>query len=98
MTTQTNKLRAVSEPVFLTTHSLAIRVWHWTFVIFIFAAITTVALATFVFNTGRNIPLVQQQLQQKGITVDAQSARAVSHAFNDKCWELHTYIGYGLAF
>lgn len=78
-------------------HSLAIRIWHWIFFILIFSTITTVALATFVFNTGKNIPLVQQQLQGRGVTVDTQTARAVSHAFNDICWALHTWIGYGIA-
>lgn len=77
-------------------HGLAIRIWHWIFFVLIFSTITTVGLATFVFNTGKNIPLVQQQLQGKGVTVDTQTARAVSHAFNDKCWELHTWIGYAI--
>jgi len=59
--------------------------------------IITVAFATYVFNTGQNIPLVQEQLQQKGVTVDKPQARAVSHAFNDRLWELHTWIGYFIA-
>jgi cytochrome b561 len=96
MIIETNNLTAVKGPTFLEPHSLGIRIWHWTLVVFIFSAITTVALATFVFNTGRNIPLVQQELQGKGITADVPAARAVSHAFNDKLWELHTWIGYGI--
>jgi Ni,Fe-hydrogenase I cytochrome b subunit len=84
-------------PSSLEAHSSSIRIWHWLFFIFIFCSITTVALATFVFNTGKNIPMVQEQLQGKGVTADAAAARAVSHAFNDKLWELHTWIGIGLA-
>ncbi|HEV2481316.1 MAG TPA: cytochrome b/b6 domain-containing protein [Puia sp.] len=98
MITETYKLKTVAGgPTFLEPHSLAIRIWHWALVVFIFGAVTTVGLATFVFNTGQNIPLVQHQLQGKGVTVDAPTARAVSHAFNDKVWFLHKWIGYGIA-
>jgi len=97
MITETNKVRTVSSPTFLASHSLGIRIWHWALFVFIFGAFTTVALATFVFDTGDNIPMVQQQLQKKGLTVNAPAARGVSHAFNDKLWGLHTWIGYGIA-
>lgn len=99
MITETYKLKTVTGgPTFVEPHSLAIRIWHWALVVFIFGAVTTVVLATFVFNTGQNIPLVQQQLQGKGVTVDAPTARAVSHAFNDRVWFLHKWIGFGIVF
>ncbi|HXB93328.1 MAG TPA: cytochrome b/b6 domain-containing protein, partial [Puia sp.] len=85
-------------PDFNEPHSLAIRIWHWLLFLLIACTITTVAMATFVFRTGPNIPLVRQQLQQKGLSVDESAARAVSHAFNDKLWTLHTWLGYGIAF
>ena len=84
-------------PSFIERHSLAIRVWHWIFSSLIMATIIIVVLATFVFNSGQNVPLVQEQLQQKGVSADAKAAWAVSHAFNDKLWGLHTWIGYGIA-
>jgi Ni/Fe-hydrogenase 1 B-type cytochrome subunit len=96
MITEIYKETTVKGPTFLEPHSLAIRIWHWALVVFIFGAVTTVVLATFVFNTGQNIPMVQQQLQGKGIAVDASAARAVSHAFNDRVWFLHKWIGYGI--
>lgn len=88
----------MSSPTFNKTHSLSIRLWHWLFFLLILGAITTVTLSKFLFNTGQNISLVQNELIQKGITIDNNTARSVSHAFNDKLWHLHTWIGYGIAF
>lgn len=42
MITETCKLEAVKGPTFLEPHSLAIRIWHWALVVFIFGAVTTV--------------------------------------------------------
>lgn len=81
---------------FLEPHSRAIRVWHWTFVLFVTSTIFIVLLASTVFRTRNTIPLVEQQLQQKGTTVSEDQARAVAHEFNDQLWDLHRLIGYGL--
>src|SRR5579863_7392626 len=81
---------------FLESHSRAIRIWHWTFVLLITATIATVLLASTVFRTRNTISLVQQQLQQKGVTVSEDQARAVSHEFNDQLWDIHRLIGFGL--
>lgn len=82
---------------FLQTHSRAIRLWHWIFVLFISATIAIVLLASTVFRTGNNISLVQEQLQQKAVTVNSDQARSVAHEFNDKLWNLHKLIGYVLS-
>lgn len=81
---------------FLEPHSRAIRVWHWTFVLFVTATIAIVLLASTVFRTGNTVTIVQQQLKQKGVTVTPDQARAVSHEFNDQLWNIHRWIGYGL--
>jgi Ni/Fe-hydrogenase 1 B-type cytochrome subunit len=81
---------------FLQPHSRAIRIWHWTFFIFISATLLVVLLASTVFRTGENISLVQEQLQQKGVVVSPDQARAVAHEFNDKLWDLHRLIGFVL--
>jgi len=57
----------------------------------------TVLLASTTFRTGNNTEMVRQQLQQKQLVADKDQSRAVAHAFNDKLWELHTYIGYFIA-
>ena len=81
---------------FLEPHSRAIRVWHWTFVLFVTATIAIVLLASTVFRTRNTVPLVQQQLHEKGITVTPDQARAVAHEFNDQLWDIHRLLGYGL--
>jgi cytochrome b len=91
------KLNTASAPGFHDPNSLPIRIWHWLLFLLITASITTVGLASFGFRTATNIPLVQRQLQQKGVSVDENTARAVSHAFNDKLWTWHTWLGYGIA-
>ncbi|HXB92012.1 MAG TPA: cytochrome b/b6 domain-containing protein [Puia sp.] len=75
-------------------HSLAIRVWHWTFFAVVTATLVTVLLASTMFKTRNTIGLVQDQLQKKGVTVSTSQAQAVSHEFNDQLWNLHRIIGY----
>ncbi|HTR28342.1 MAG TPA: cytochrome b/b6 domain-containing protein [Puia sp.] len=81
---------------FLEPHSRAIRIWHWTFVIFVSATIAVVLLASTIFRTRNTISLVQQQLSQNGLNVSDDQARAVAHSFNDQLWDIHRVIGYGL--
>ena len=83
---------------FLEPHSRAIRIWHWTFVLFVSATLAIVLLASTIFRTRNTIPLVEQQLLQNGINVSTDQARAVAHEFNDKLWDVHRFIGYGLCF
>jgi len=42
--------------------------------------------------------MVQEQLQKKGVTVTDDQAFAVSHEYEDKMWDIHKLVGYGLAF
>jgi len=78
-------------------HSLAIRLWHWTFFVVLTASLTTVLFGSTLFRTRDNIAGVQQELQEKGVTVTKDQARSVAHAYSDKLWDLHTWLGYGLA-
>jgi len=79
-------------------HSLAIRIWHWATGLTIIFTIVLVLMGTFMFKTRDNIPMVQEQLESKGVTVTKDQARAVTHEYSDKIWMLHKYVGYGLAF
>ncbi len=77
-------------------HSRAIRLWHWTFFLFLLASLVTVLFGSTLFRTRDNIALVQEQLQEKGATVSKDQARAVAHEYSDKLWDLHKWIGFFL--
>jgi cytochrome b561 len=49
-------------------------------------------------NPRDNIDLVQNQLKGKGVTVSEEQAFAVSHEYEDKMWDVHKLLGFGLAF
>jgi Ni/Fe-hydrogenase 1 B-type cytochrome subunit len=88
-----------SEPLpvaFREPHCLAIRIWHWTFFVVLTASLTTVLFGSTLFRTRDNIAGVQQELQEKGVTVSKDQARTVAHAYSDKLWDLHKYIGFTL--
>lgn len=86
------------ESLFHTTYTLAIRIWHWLTFLTISASIVMVLLASTMFTMRGNIPVVQEQVQQKGGTISPDQARAVAHEYSDKLWMTHKYIGYGLCF
>lgn len=83
---------------FQQTHSLSLRIWHWLTFLFITASIVTVIVNSTVLSPRDNVKLVQEQLQRKGITVNEEQAFAVSHEYEDKMWDVHKFIGFGLAF
>ncbi len=87
-----------SSSLFNEKHSLAIRIWHWTFFAVITSSLITVLFASTLFKTRPNIPMIQAQIEEKGGTVTPEQAKAVAHEYNDKLWEVHTWLGYGLCF
>src|SRR5580658_6876984 len=89
--------KAPTAPTFNEPHSLAIRIWHWTFFLVLTASLSTVLFGSTLFKTKSNIATVQTLLQEKGASVSKDQARAVAHAYSDKLWDLHTLIGYVLA-
>lgn len=84
------------ESLFKTRYTAAIRIWHWLTALFMIATITMVLLAEVLFDTRDNVAMVQEQAAGKGGALNEVQARAVAHEFNDKLWEVHTWIGYGL--
>jgi Ni/Fe-hydrogenase 1 B-type cytochrome subunit len=84
--------------LFLQKHSLQLRIWHWLTFLFISATMITVLFASTLLNQRDNIALVQEQLQKNGLTATRDQAFAVSHEYEDKVWNIHKWIGFGITF
>ena len=84
--------------IFNQSHSAALRIWHWLTFLFIMGSIITVLFNSTLLSPRDNVKLVQEQLSKKGVTVTDDQAFAVSHEYEDKMWDVHKLIGYGLAF
>jgi len=84
--------------LFLQKHSVAIRTWHWLAFLFIAASMVTVLFASSLLDPRDNMGMVQEQLQKNGITVTQDQAFSVSHEYEDKVWEVHKWIGFGIVF
>lgn len=80
-----------------TSYCLSIRIWHWLTFITITASIVMVLLASTLFTMKGNSPMVQEQVKLKGGSVSDDQAKAVAHEYNDKLWNVHKFIGYGLS-
>ena len=86
------------QSLFSEQHSFAIRIWHWCTFLFISVSLITVLLASTIFTVKENVPLVQEELQKKGIIISPEQAKGVAHEYNDKLWMVHKYTGYVLCF
>jgi Ni/Fe-hydrogenase 1 B-type cytochrome subunit len=87
----------IRSSLFIQKHSVAIRIWHWsTFIVMSFSMITVLFASTLLDPKG-NIGEVQSQLKEKGAIVTEDQAWAVTHAFEDKMWDLHKFLGYALS-
>jgi Ni/Fe-hydrogenase 1 B-type cytochrome subunit len=94
----TNQLKSeAGSSYFIQEHSIMIRIWHWLTFVIISAIIITVLLNSTLFNQRKNIPVVQDQLKAKGLTVSEDQAFAVTREYEDKLWGVHKLFGYGLA-
>jgi len=89
---------STTQSPFIQSHSAALRIWHWLTFLFITGSIVTVLLNSTLLSPRENVKMVQEQLEKKGITVSEDQAFAVSHEYEEKMWEIHKLIGYGLAF
>lgn len=78
-------------------HSASLRLWHWLTFLFISGSIITVLLNSTLLSPRDNVKLVQEQLQKKGVNVTEEQAFAVSHEYEEKVWDVHKLLGYGLA-
>lgn len=83
--------------IFIQQHSAQLRIWHWLTFLFLTGSIVTVLLNSTLLSQSDNVKLVQEQLEKKGLSATDEQAFAVSHEYEEKMWEVHKLIGYGLA-
>ena len=95
---QKNAPSVTGSSPFLQKHSVLLRIWHWLTFLTITAIITTVLIASTALEPRANVKLVQERLAKKGVTVTDDQAFSVSHSFDDKMWDVHKLLGFGLAF
>lgn len=95
---QENISQGIESSLFIQKHSALIRIWHWVTFLVLSASMITVLINSTMLNPGDNIGLVQNQLKEKGVTVSEEQAFAVSHEYEDKMWNVHKLLGFGLAF
>jgi Ni/Fe-hydrogenase 1 B-type cytochrome subunit len=84
--------------VFLQKNSLLIRIWHWLTFLTLSASMITVLIAATALHPRGNIKMVEERLASKGVTITDEQAFTVAHSFDDKMWDVHKLLGYGLAF
>ena len=95
---QKNIPQGIESSPFIQKHSSILRIWHWTTFLILSASMITVLINSTMLNPRDNIELVQNQLKEKGVTVSEEQAFAVSHEYEDKMWDVHKLLGFGLAF
>jgi len=83
---------------FLQKHSGLVRLWHWLTFLTLTASIVTVLIASTALHPRGNIKLVQERLAKKGVTITDEQAFSVAHSFDDKMWDFHKLLGFGLTF
>ncbi|MCX6237448.1 MAG: cytochrome b/b6 domain-containing protein [Bacteroidia bacterium] len=93
-----NISQVIESSPFIQKHSALLRIWHWVTFLILSGSMITVLIISTMLNPRANIALVQNQLKGKGVAVSEEQAFAVSHEYEDKMWEVHKLLGFGLAF
>lgn len=78
-------------------NSAAIRLWHWASAAAISGSLITVWINNYITDSHKTGKLFKDEFQKSGVTVTDDQAKQVAHALSDTVWDVHTYIGYGLA-
>lgn len=91
------KREDIEDPHQIKKNSATIRLWHWLNAIVITGSLLTVLLNSTLLKTRKNAVFLKSSLKEAGAVVTDQQARSAAHALSDKVWEIHTYLGYGLA-
>ncbi|MGY3051836.1 Ni/Fe-hydrogenase 1 B-type cytochrome subunit [Pedobacter sp. UYEF25] len=77
-------------------YDLKIRVWHWLTALVVTGSLLTVLINSTLLDRSQT-PAVQKELQNAGVQLSAEQARAATHGLEDQVWGIHIYFGYALA-
>jgi Ni/Fe-hydrogenase 1 B-type cytochrome subunit len=78
-------------------HSVPLRLWHWISSFTIIALLITVLIASTLLKPRNNIKHIQDKLEEKGLVVNTDQAKAVAKTLSKEIWIWHKYLGIGLA-
>lgn len=77
--------------------SFSLRLWHWLNALVITGSLLTVLLNSTILKSQTTAPFIKNTLKESGAVVTDDQAKSVAHDLSDKVWEVHTWLGYGLA-
>jgi Ni/Fe-hydrogenase 1 B-type cytochrome subunit len=83
--------------LFRSRHSVSLRLWHWLSSLAIIALLSTVLLASTILKPMNNVKRIQDKLEEKGVKVSADQAKALAKNLGNDIWVWHTYLGVALA-
>src|SRR3954470_9491011 len=78
-------------------HSPSLRLWHWLNTIIISGSLITVLMNATVTDDHTSSAIIKTELQKSGAAVNDEQVRSAAHALSDSVWDIHKYLGYGLA-
>lgn len=76
---------------------LALRAWHWPDAVAVLGLLGTVLLRKTFLSWRTNAALIESTLQDAGITVPPDVAKAIAVDMRDRMWEWHHVLGFTLA-
>jgi Ni/Fe-hydrogenase 1 B-type cytochrome subunit len=75
----------------------SVRLWHWISALVTTGLLLTVILTATVSKVVVNARLVRTMLVENHVAISYQQSLAIGRAINAPYWELHCWLGYGLA-
>ena len=78
-------------------HSAPLRLWHWISSLAIVALLLTVLIDSTLLKPRTNARQIQTRLEEKGMPLSADQAKAAAKAVNKEVWIWHKYTGVVLA-
>lgn len=89
--------RESAAPRFRGARSGLLRLWHWLTVLSVMGLVATWLLRKTFLSYKANAVLLQQKLQEYGMALDDEKAKAIGRALREGMWQWHYVFGFALA-